>query len=213
MRMFLTDFEQQTVLRFGTLQLVRGDWRVYDQDLTSGAKMGNGSIDISTVNIEENSERKPVNYVLPPGLSRSLDPDQTQLTKENEQSLSMRVTNLDPEDARAIYKNTSYDLRRYKRIQLFTHAENLINRTELANGDISVFMRLGSDYKNNYYEYEIPLTITPEGNYGNGDRAVVWPKDNMFDFPLELTRKIIKLNRNKKKKKVGLNGILYNAIS
>lgn len=202
MRMFLTDFEQQTVLRFGTLQLVRGDWRVYDQDLTSGAKMGNGSIDISTVNIEENSERKPVNYVLPPGLSRSLDPDQTQLTKENEQSLSMRVTNLDPEDARAIYKNTSYDLRRYKRIQLFTHAENLINRTELANGDISVFMRLGSDYKNNYYEYEIPLTITPEGNYGNGDRAVVWPKDNMFDFPLELLKNI-KLNRNREKRKSG----------
>lgn len=203
MRMFLTGFDQPTFLRFGTLQLVRGDWRVYEQDLTNGAALGNGTIDVSTVNIEENADRKPVNYVLPPGLSRSIDPDQTQVTKENEQSLSMRVLNLDPNDSRAIYKNTSYDLRRYKRIQLFTHAENLINESDLQKGDLTVFMRLGSDYKNNYYEYEIPLTITPEGSYSNNntnDRYAVWPQDNMFDFSLELL-KDIKLNRNREKRK------------
>lgn len=213
MRMFLRNFAQPTFLRFGTLQLVRGDWRIYEQSLAADNPIGKGTIDISTVNIEENSEREPVSYVLPPGLSRTLDPEQTQLTKENEQSLSMRVLNLDPGQSRAIYKNTTYDLRRYKRIQLFTHAENLINETDLKKGDMTVFMRLGSDYKNNYYEYEIPLTITPAGKYSTNstnDRYAVWPQDNMFDFPLELL-KDIKLNRNREKRKAG-STVSYNTL-
>ena len=208
MRMFLTKFKENTFLRFGTLQLVRGDWRVYEQTLNKdNTPSGSGTIDIATVNVEENSEREPVNYVLPPGLSRATDPDQTQLTKENEQSLSLRITDLDAGDARAIYKNTYHDLRRYKRIQLFTHAEEFINNNDLKKGDLTVFIRLGSDYKNNYYEYEIPLTITPPpaaGRYGNNnnDRKIVWPEENMFDFPLDLLKNV-KLNRNREKRKAG----------
>jgi cell surface protein SprA len=213
MRMFLHGFKQPTFLRFGTLQLVRGDWRVYEQSLAEDSSIGKGTIDVSTVNIEENSEREPVTYVLPPGLTRTLDPEQTQLTKENEQSLSMRVLDLEPGQARAIYKNTTYDLRRYKRIQLFTHAEDLINETDLKKGDITVFMRLGSDYKNNYYEYEIPLTITPAGSYSTNNpnhQYAVWPQDNMFDFPLELLKNV-KLNRNREKRKSG-STISYNTL-
>lgn len=206
MRMFLTNFEQSTFLRFGTLQLVRGDWRVYEQTLNKeNTPSGTGSIDISTVNIEENSERKPVNYVVPPGISREVDPQQAQMIKSNEQALSLRISGLDAGDARAVYKNTFYDLRRYKRLQLFTHAEQLINGESLTRGDLTVFMRLGSDYKNNYYEYEIPLTVTPEGSYStnnSNDRLAVWPTENMFDFPLELLKNI-KLNRNKEKRKSG----------
>lgn len=214
MRMFLHGFEQTTFLRFGTLQLVRGDWRVYEPTLNKNDEVsGNGKLDISTVNIEENSERKPVNYVLPPGLSRMTDPDQAQMTKENEQSLSMRITKLDAGDARAIYKNTFYDLRRYKRLQMFTHAEELIDgEDKLIKGDLTVFIRLGSDYKNNYYEYEIPLSITPPNTYGNSanDRATVWPAENMFDFPLELL-KDIKLHRNREKRKAG-SSVLYTTL-
>lgn len=206
MRMFLTNFKESTFLRFGTLQLVRGDWRVYEPTLNKeNTPSGAGAIDISTVNIEENSEREPVNYVVPPGISREIDPQQAQMIKSNEQALSLRITGLDAGDARAVYKNTFYDLRRYKRLQLFTHAEELINGESLTRGDITVFMRLGSDYKNNYYEYEIPLTITPEGSYSTNnpnDRLTVWPTENMFDFPLELLKNI-KLNRNREKRKSG----------
>lgn len=199
MRMFLSEFKQNTYLRFGTLQLVRGEWRKYDRALNKEDKIGYGTLDVSTVNIEENASRTPVNYVLPPGLSRDLDPDQTQITKENEQSLSMRVHNLEPGDARAVYKNTHYDVRRYRRLQLFTHLERFVDGTDLVQGDMTVFIRLGSDYKNNYYEYEIPLSPTPHGMYSlynNADREKVWPKNNMFDFPLELLKNI-KLKRNK----------------
>ena len=199
MRMFLSGFKQETFLRFGTLNLVRGEWRTYERPLNQQEKQGYGVLDVSTVNIEENSTRLPVNYILPPGLSQDLDPGQMQITKENEQALSMRVLNLEPEDARAVYKNTHYDLRRYRRLQLFTHLEEVVGKTDLKRGDLTVFLRLGSDYKNNYYEYEIPLAATPHGTYSNNnnmDRERVWPKSNMFDFPLDLLKNV-KLARNK----------------
>ena len=199
MRMFLNGFKQETFLRFGSLQLVRGEWRKYERPLNLQDKQGYGVLDVSTVNIEENSSRTPVNYVIPPGVDRNQDPSQMQITKENEQALSMRVLNLEPQDARAVYKNSHYDMRRYKRIQLFTHLEELINDTPLKQGELTVFLRLGSDYKNNYYEYEIPLSATPHGRYSNNnptDRERVWPQGNMFDFPLELLKNV-KLERNK----------------
>jgi len=205
MRMYLTGFEEEAFLRFGTLDLIRSEWRTYTQQLEDGINEGQGTINVSAVNIEENSQKKPVSYVVPPGVSRIPDPNQAQIREENEQAMSLQVNNLDPKDARAIYKNTNYDLRRYKRLQMFTHAEELIDGPELERGEMTVFMRLGSDYKNNYYEYEIPLSITPPREYSsrsNSDQLAVWPQENMFDFPLELLTNL-KLERNREKRKAG----------
>ena len=201
MRMFLTGFNEPIFLRFATLELVRSDWRTYSSDLFTGGEINStGEIDISTVNIEENGSRSPVNYVMPPGVSRIIDPGQPQLRKENEQSLSLKVSNLEAGDTRSVYKNSAYDLRRYKRLQMFIHAERLIdNPTSPEDGEVTIFIRLGSDYRNNYYEYEIPLRITPEGKYSthsNTDREIVWPEENMLNIPLELLTSL-KLNRNK----------------
>ena len=211
MRMYLTNFTDSTILRFGTLQLVRGEWRSYEQDL-SDPKMpptAKGALEVSTVNIEENSDRKPINYVLPPGVTRVLDPSQPQLRQENEQSLSLKVTDLYPMDARAIYKNTNYDLRQYKRLQLFTHAEAFIdNITNLMDGDVSVFIRLGSDYKNNYYEYEVPMKLTSPNDFAVAER--IWPKDNMMDIRLEAFTDL-KLERNRVKRE-GMNGVSFQSV-
>jgi cell surface protein SprA len=210
MRMYLTNFADSTVLRFGTFELVRGDWRVYSKDLSNPnlppPASTTTSISLSTVNIEENGDKSPVNYVMPPGVNRMIDPGQPQLRMENEQSLAARVTNLAPGDARAIYKNTGLDTRQYRRMQMFVHAEKLPENTDnLRDNELSVFLRLGSDYKNNYYEYEIPLKLTAPGTYNQGistDRETVWPKGNMLDFPFEhLTN--LKLNRNREKRKEG----------
>lgn len=213
MRMYMTGFKDPAVLRFGTLQLVRGEWRSYEQDL-SNPKMPpavKGTLEVSTVNIEENSDRDPVNYVLPPDVSRVLDPSQPQLRQENEQSLSLKVSNLAGQDARAVYKNTNYDLRQYKRMQLYTHAEALkMDVTNLQSGDVSVFIRLGSDYKNNYYEYEVPLTLTPHGRYGRGDGESVWPTSNKLDFRLESLSNA-KLERNRLKRN-GDEGISFQTV-
>ena len=200
MRMFLTGFKKPIVLRFGTLDLVRGEWRTYDQQLSAAS---GGTLEASAVNLEENAEKTPVNYVLPPGISREQDPSQPQLVESNEQALSLVVRNLTSGEAKAVYKNTTLDLRQYKRIQMFTHANALEqNTTNLKDKELAVFIRLGSDYKNNYYEYDIPLTLTaPRSNYNRNvpaDRRLVWPEENMFDVALSIFTNL-KKERNKAK--------------
>ena len=175
-----------------------------------------GQIVVSSVNIEENGQRQPVNYVLPPGISRMFDSSQPQLLQQNEQALSMKITDLSPADARAVYKSTAYDLRRYKRLQMFAHAEAPIDESKtLSNGDFSVFIRLGSDYKNNYYEYEVPLDLTPHSTIlyntnNSADQEKVWPLNNTLNFKLE-TLTDLKLERNKLKRQ-GQGNISYQKV-
>ena len=200
MRMFLTGFKKPIVLRFGTFDLVMGKWRTYDQPLSAAS---GGTLDASSVSLEENGEKTPVNYVLPPGIKREQDPSQPQLVEANEQALSLVVKNMSTGEAKAVYRNSTLDLRQYKRIQMFAHANALEqNTTRLQDGDLSVFIRLGSDYKNNYYEYEIPLKLTePRSNYNRyvlADCKAVWPEENMLDVPLSVFT-ALKKNRNKAK--------------
>ena len=200
MRMFLTNFKKPIVLRFGTLDLVHSKWRTYDQPL--GAASG-GTLEASAVSLEENAEKTPVNYVLPPGISREQDPSQPQLVEANEQALSLVVKDLTHGEAKAVYKNSTLDLRQYKRIQMFAHANALEqNATNLKNDQLAVFIRLGSDYKNNYYEYEIPLKLTePRNNYNrnsSADRKLVWPEENMLNVNLSVFTRL-KKERNKAK--------------
>ncbi|MDR1682686.1 MAG: cell surface protein SprA, partial [Candidatus Symbiothrix sp.] len=217
-RMFLTDFADSTVLRFGTLELVRGDWRAYTKELNQPNMPAdpNTEISVATVNIEENGDKQPVNYIMPPGVNRMTDPGQPQLIMQNEQSLSAKIRDLATGDARAVYKNEHLDTRQYRRFQMFVHAENFENAIDPVNdNEFSVFLRLGSDYTNNYYEYEIPLRITPPGTYNSNsssDREIVWPYANMFDFPFELLTNL-KLKRNKEKRKAGSDVTYYTSYS
>ena len=160
--------------------MVRGEWRNYTKELyeTGKTPVSDGKMDVQAVNIEENSEKKPVNYILPPGVTRQTDPGQPQVLQQNEQSMLMKLTDLAPGDARAVYKSTSYDMRQYKRMQMFVHAEQVIgDPTNLKDNELTCFIRLGSDMVNNYYEYEVPLTLTPHGVYSSSsitDRETVW---------------------------------------
>ena len=199
MRMFLTQFQKPIVLRFGSLDLVRGEWRVYQQALTTGSN--SGTLEVSAVNIEENNDKRPVNYVLPPGIERVTDPSQPQLTEANEQALCMVVKNLTKGESKAVYRNTTLDLRRYKHMQMFVHANHLLDDvTGLADDQLAVFVRIGSDYKNNYYEYQIPLKLTPDRNdynrFNGDDCRAVWPEANLLDINLSLFT-ALKKARNK----------------
>lgn len=199
MRMFLTSFQQPIIMRFATLDLVRGTWRVYTQNLdNNGAQTG--TMTTASVNIEENNDKRPVNYVLPPGITREQDPTQPQL-QENEQSLQINVNNLSTGESKCVYKNTTIDMRQYKRLQMFVHANaNEQNTTNLQDNQLAVFVRIGSDYKSNYYEYEIPLKLTAPRNdynrYNINDVRQVWPEDNMLDVPLAIFTNV-KKERNK----------------
>ncbi len=206
-RMFLTNFEKATTLRLATLDLVRGEWRGFNKPLypSTTVPTTTGSLDIQAVNIEENASKTPVNYILPPGVTRETDPSQPALLQQNEQSMVLRVNNLAPADARGVYKNTSYDMRQYKRLQMFVHAERMLDdanpATQLQDHELTCFVRIGSDMVNNYYEYEIPLRLTPAGIYAGADKyspdkEIVWYQDNMFDFAFTALTDA-KLKRNK----------------
>ncbi|MGE5393674.1 MAG: cell surface protein SprA [Candidatus Saccharibacteria bacterium] len=206
MRMFMKGFSDPTVLRFATFDLVRSEWRRYTKDVNGGIGVvaPQTQFDISAVNIEENSRRQPVNYVLPPGIDRVIDPANPQLRQLNEQSLLLRAVDLLPGDARAAYKNLNMDFRNYKHLQLEVHAEAVKDRTLNAN-ELSLFVRVGSDYYNNYYEYEIPLTPTSPGYYNGDDqeaRKKVWPEENKMDLALEAFTNL-KLKRNDAMRQAG----------
>ena len=211
-RIFMTNFKQETHIRFASFDLVRGEWRNYTKGLyqdvannqynITNPYTSSGMLDVQAVNIEENSNRTPVNYVLPPGISRQTDPGQAQLIAQNEQAMVLRLNYVSPKDARAVYKNVTYDMRQYKRLQMFVHAECLPDFDAIQDKDLTCFIRLGSDLKNNYYEYAIPLYLTPEGLYNNEsveDRLKVWLEKNTFDFPLSVFTDA-KTARNKAKR-------------
>lgn len=213
-RMFLTNFQNETHLRFGTLDLVRGEWKTYTKNLykPQNPPASTGSLDVLAVNIEENGRRTPINYILPPGITRETDPSQPQLLQQNEQSMVLRVSNLSPKDARGVYKSTSFDMRKYKRLQMFVHAEALeaASSQNLQDYELTCFIRLGSDMTNNYYEYEIPLKLTPYGQYSGSnlsDKETVWYPQNKFDFPFTALTNA-KLKRNKELAN-GTNGVSY----
>ena len=198
MRMFMTGFKDTTYLRFARLDLVRGEWRRYQLPLTQGGEDWTGvepplgALAISAVNIEENAGKIPVNYVLPPGFTRQIDPMQPQLRQLNEQSIVLKVNELADGDARAAYKNTELDIRQYKKIRMEAHAEAIPGEV-LENNELVAFIRLGTDYKNNYYEYEVPMELTPPGRYNNdseSDRRIVWPEGNKFEVELDQFKEV-----------------------
>ena len=190
MRMFLRGFSQPVFLRFATLDLVRADWRDYTGDLEeAGNNLGTDTeFEISAVNVEENSQKEPVNYILPPDIEREVDYTSSYLVQQNEQSLLLKVLNLEQGDAKAAYKSINMDFRLYKRLKLEVHAE-AIQGEDLNDDDLYFFLRLGSDYNDNYYEYELPLKLTPAGTYNgslDADRYIVWPDENRINIPLSL---------------------------
>jgi cell surface protein SprA len=184
-RLMLSGFEKPVVLRFATFDLLRGEWRRYNFDISETdpdvtLQPGGTTFEVSAVNIEENSERIPVNYVLPPGVDRLIDPGNPQVAHLNEQSLSLKIENLEDGDARAVFKNVQLDLRQYKKLQMFTHAEALPEQEgSLRDYEITAFIRIGSDYKNNYYEFELPLKVTPHGSTKDN---IVWPDHNTMEL-------------------------------
>ena len=184
MRMFFTDFSDSVICRFGQMNLVRSDWRRYRED---PKKLGpsqavdpidSAAFDIATVNIEENGQRRPIPYVLPPGIQREVRFNTSQLLQQNEQSLTLEFKKLEDNSSRAAIKRTSYNVRRYKNLEMYAHAEG----QALRDGDVWLFVRLGTDFKQNYYEYAIPLEVTSPGTT---DPRQIWPEANELNFRLK----------------------------
>lgn len=186
MRMYMTGFTNDMVLRFATLDLVRGDWRTYTNSLqpdVDSDPSDDGTVtDVNTVNIEENSGRTPIPYVLPPGVVREQLNNNNTIIRQNEQSLSFVVENLESQDSRGVFKNVNIDVRQYERIKMFMHAEKIID-SDYSNDDTPLvgFLRIGTDFSQNFYQIELPLQFTP---FGSGTPETVWPSVNEIDIAL-----------------------------
>ena len=188
-RMFMTNFKMPVVLRFGELDLVRGDWRRYtrtlDPAITPDQPLDQEELndfEVGVVNIEQNEGR----YVLPPGIERERLQGSTTVQQQNEQSVTLKVNDLPQNKIRAIYKNISVDLRRYKELKMFIHAEStIINGVD--DDDLTAIVRLGTDLNDNFYQLEIPLKISTYGSLAPLD---VWPEANNLDAMLEQLGKI-----------------------
>lgn len=190
-RMILTQFEDPVVLRLANFRMVGAQWRRYTENLREGGiitdpEPGADDMAISVVNIEENSRATDLKspYVVPPGVIRDRDNTSSLPRQLNEQSIQVCIDDLQDGDARAIYKNISMDFFNYGRIKMFTHANS-----EFTNDDeLVVFMRLGTDFDENYYEVEIPLKISRPTSSSN--ERTVWPEENEFDFALSSLYKL-----------------------
>jgi len=188
-RMYMTGFDDSVVMRFASLDLVRNQWRAFTYQLdTTGSYTplpanSNTAFNVLAVNIEENSSRQPIPYRIPPGIERvqTLSNNGINLL-QNEQSMSLKVSNLSKGDARAVFKTLNLDLRQYGQLSMFIHAESVINQRPVTNGELYAVVRIGQDFLSNYYEIKIPLTIT---SFGTTDANGIWPSANNLDFALQ----------------------------
>src|SRR5688572_1660663 len=188
-RMFLTGFEDTVVCRFAKLELIRNQWRrfTYEVDTSGIFKRLPANdpvkVDVLAVNVEENDQRQPIPYTIPPGSER-----QQQLSNNNvplllnEQSLSLRLNNLTQKETRGVFRTQSYDLVRYGRLDMFIHAENGLPGEFIQHGDLNAVIRIGNDFVGNYYEVRIPLKIT---RWGETDSLAIWPEANNLSLEIE----------------------------
>lgn len=205
-RMFLTDFEDSVVLRFARLDLVRNQWRTFQFKIdTTGnyvqqPRGGSTTFNVLAVNVEENSKRQPVNYLIPPGIERVQQLSNNGINLlQNEQAMSYKIRNLATNDIRAAFKTMNLDMRQYGSLHMFAHAESVVGSQPINNNQLNAVIRIGSDFLNNYYEIKIPLRVTPPGNYPNTDagQRAVWPDSNNLDFNIQdLVQLKIRRNNN-----------------
>lgn len=196
MRMFMTNFTDKVTLRFGALDLMRGEWRRYANSLDSNdINVGDDAtvFETASVNIEENSNRCPINYVSPPSVKRERLYNNNTVINQDEQSLSMRISGggLEPLDSRGAFKSFNIDMRQYNKLKMFLHAESLPFETVLKDNQMVAFLRIGADYSNDFYQIEIPLKVTAASSSGDKNcppisADLVWPTDNEIDLSLKL---------------------------
>ena len=178
MRMYMTGFTKPVVLRMADFHLVGSQWRRFNENLEETGffedrDTQDPSFTISVVSVEKNP-----GYVVPPGFQRDRDNTSTLERRLNEQSIELCVEELPDRDARAVFKNVDFDLVNYGRIKMFLHAES-----EVAQDDeLTAFLRIGTDFTQNYYEIQIPLKMTPDGS---NDQREIWPLENEIDLAID----------------------------
>ncbi|MEZ4974797.1 MAG: cell surface protein SprA [Cyclobacteriaceae bacterium] len=181
-RMYMTGFSQPVVLRMAKFRAVGNKWRRYTGNLEESnfgepLEPNLDNFSVSVVNAEENGTGNSEKPAYVPPLRRDRDVTSTVQRRLNEQAVQLCATDLQDGDARAIFKNVTMDFFNYGRVKMFLSAYG----QGLQDGQLHAFLRMGTDFDQNYYEIEIPLKVTQPGA---ATIESVWPEDNQIDIDL-----------------------------
>ncbi|GAB5518300.1 MAG: hypothetical protein RhofKO_05510 [Rhodothermales bacterium] len=181
LRLWMTGIDAPITVRFASLELVGSQWRQSDKLIAERERPGDLStadtrVSISSINNEENSDI----YETPTGAVISLNRTVTgQQLRAREQAMVMRVENLPPNRQRAIFKtyNQGLDLLRYGNLRMFVHMNGQLADGRMlselpddeARSKVKLFVRLGANETNDYYEYEQPLSPSNPTQIANND--------------------------------------------
>lgn len=199
MRVFFSNFKKPIVVRLAQFQFVASQWLIADESALNKkgtylvGRPEDPNFKVSTVNIEENGTGTTTTspYQIPPGTIRDFDQTTTTGRQQNEQSLKLCVDELADGEARAVFKSISTPpLLNYGKLKMFMHAETVDPATR--DGEVTGFVRLGTDQFQNYYEIEVPLTFS---NIQSADPDEIWRSENEFDIDLQSIVQV-KINRN-----------------
>lgn len=183
-RLSLTGFSSETHLRLAQFRIISTAWADFIKPIES-ADHNHTELLIGRLSVEEDSDREPIPYASPADVRRDLNNQQLSLTQEDEQALFMRFKNLAPSQPVAAYREFSLDLRHYEHLELYTHLES---DQRLGDGEVELFIRLGHDFTENFYEYRIPLSATPISDYSAYSEQelapILWPKSNQIHLLL-----------------------------
>ncbi|WP_010520358.1 cell surface protein SprA [Aquimarina agarivorans] len=192
MRMFVSGFQEETLLRLGTLDLVRSNYVRYEVTSRDGIDTeglnvsAEGGVtdptffEASSVSIEENPD-----YKTPPGIVREQLNNNNTILSQDERSLALTVNDLQAQDGRAMFNNFNIDMRQYENLQLFIHAEDLPGQDLLDDKDVSAIIRIGNDFTDNFYQIELPLEVSQ-----GVSQSQLWPENNNFNLSLDLLQRI-----------------------
>lgn len=182
-RLYMSDFDESVTLRFDAIDLVRNQWRRYKLPLCCRDKINDFQFDVNDVNIEANSKRIPIPYVVPAGIQRENTIGPYPNIRQNEQSIALTVNGLEDGCGAGVFKTVRLDLRNYERLRMYVHADSKEN---LTSQQFSTFIRIGSDFTNNYYEYQIPTKLSQANLIVPGKESEeIWPVANEMDLTLQ----------------------------
>lgn len=176
-RVWATGFDAPVTVRFATFELVGSQWQKSDaialeREVPADTSRNATRLSISSINNEEN----PDTYKTPRGTIISQNRLATGVVQDSrEQAMVLRVENLMPGKQRAIFKtyNQGLDLLKYSNLRMFAHMHGtLASGVPIESRDkVRLFLRLGANETNDYYEYEMPLTPSPAVS---SDPDIIW---------------------------------------
>jgi len=190
-RMWTTGHAAPVTMRFAELEMVGSQWRTSDpvaqQPVNDDILMRQDSttnLRVASINNEENP-----NYKAPAGAIVSRQRTAQGVQQQNrEQALLLNANKLEPGQQRGIFKTfqQGLDLLKYSNLRMYTHVHGRSNdpqEKQKIRENLRLFVRLGGDETEDYYEYEQPLK--PSDVPGTEGGTPLWYDD--FEMNLVLS--------------------------